>query len=346
MSTPAFERAVIASARSIDVGQLARELLPSLVEEFDASLVGCFVDHADGSLDGHAPPDMPELVSAYSRTHAPVDPLHAAKCSTGDAIVIPTRLVPRKVFHASQAYADVYYPAKIEHLAVLRTRQPGEEEGLGVVIGRSASHGDFSTAHERTLAQLLPVLRATAERLARAETASRRVAALALLVESLEKDGSMLLLDPDGKLVWCSSGAARFDLALCVDALGVSARVMCRKRSATAHLTLESTGMRARASLSLVDGDPRGPLVLVRLRDPGEKDPLARWAKASGLTKGETRILRALCDGGTNVEIGRRLCLSPATVRTHIDHIFRKLDVSSRLQAVLKAQKGTRTAPP
>jgi LuxR family maltose regulon positive regulatory protein len=53
------------------------------------------------------------------------------------------------------------------------------------------------------------------------------------------------------------------------------------------------------------------------------------------LTKRETQILAMIADGATNQDISSRLVLSPATVKTHVNHIFAKLGVRDRLQAAL-----------
>jgi len=55
------------------------------------------------------------------------------------------------------------------------------------------------------------------------------------------------------------------------------------------------------------------------------------------LTERETEVLRAVAHGLSNDEIGDRLCISPATVRTHITNIFAKLKLTRRTQAVLFA---------
>lgn len=62
-----------------------------------------------------------------------------------------------------------------------------------------------------------------------------------------------------------------------------------------------------------------------------------------GLTAREQQVLRHLASGGTNRRIGEELYISEKTVKTHLGHIFRKLNVTRRLQAVLYAiQHGLR----
>ncbi len=57
-------------------------------------------------------------------------------------------------------------------------------------------------------------------------------------------------------------------------------------------------------------------------------------ASAQGLSGRETEILRLVRAGLTNRDIAAVLVLSPATVRTHLEHVFRKLGVHTRMAAV------------
>jgi DNA-binding NarL/FixJ family response regulator len=55
------------------------------------------------------------------------------------------------------------------------------------------------------------------------------------------------------------------------------------------------------------------------------------------LTKREREVLRLLADGLTNEEIGKRLFLSPETVRTHVQKAMRRLEADTRTHAVALA---------
>lgn len=55
------------------------------------------------------------------------------------------------------------------------------------------------------------------------------------------------------------------------------------------------------------------------------------------LSARETDVLRAISHGASNKEIARELELSPSTVRTHVESVFRKLECSTRAAATLKA---------
>ena len=56
-----------------------------------------------------------------------------------------------------------------------------------------------------------------------------------------------------------------------------------------------------------------------------------------GLTPREKEVLCLLTTGCTNKEIAQALFISEKTVKSHLNSIFRKLDVTRRLQAILYA---------
>nr|WP_261568626.1 response regulator transcription factor [Frankia gtarii] len=67
--------------------------------------------------------------------------------------------------------------------------------------------------------------------------------------------------------------------------------------------------------------------LVARMRQPA---PVA-------LTAREVDVLNAVADGLSNPEIGERLFIAEATVKTHLLRVFAKLDVSDRTRAVVVA---------
>lgn len=57
------------------------------------------------------------------------------------------------------------------------------------------------------------------------------------------------------------------------------------------------------------------------------------------LTEREQELLKLLVEGHDYKAIAVRLHISPQTVRTHISHIYEKLHINSKAQAILLAQK-------
>lgn len=58
-----------------------------------------------------------------------------------------------------------------------------------------------------------------------------------------------------------------------------------------------------------------------------------------GLSNREIEILNYVVNGASNKDIGLALFISEKTVKNHLSNIFRKLEVSDRTQAALKAVK-------
>lgn len=57
------------------------------------------------------------------------------------------------------------------------------------------------------------------------------------------------------------------------------------------------------------------------------------------LTERELEIIAMITVGAKNAEIADKLYISPHTVKTHLYHVFKKINVSDRLQAALWAAK-------
>ncbi|WP_144160302.1 HD domain-containing phosphohydrolase [Paraburkholderia sp. BCC1885] len=62
-----------------------------------------------------------------------------------------------------------------------------------------------------------------------------------------------------------------------------------------------------------------------------------RAARASLLSPRESEVLKHISLGASNKEVARTLQMSPSTVRTHVESVFRKLECSTRAAATLKA---------
>ncbi len=67
-----------------------------------------------------------------------------------------------------------------------------------------------------------------------------------------------------------------------------------------------------------------------------EEDAHRKTSDAEGLSARESEILARLSEGLSNKEIGSRLNISAATVRSHLMNIFKKLHVHCRTEAAAK----------
>ncbi len=57
------------------------------------------------------------------------------------------------------------------------------------------------------------------------------------------------------------------------------------------------------------------------------------------LTERELEVLRLIAEGQSNQEIADQLVVTLGTIKAHVSHIYNKLDVHSRTQAILKADQ-------
>jgi DNA-binding NarL/FixJ family response regulator len=65
----------------------------------------------------------------------------------------------------------------------------------------------------------------------------------------------------------------------------------------------------------------------------------------SALTEREVEVLRLMARGLGNQEIGEKLFVSEATIKTHVAHILDKLQVANRVQAVVVAYESRLVSP-
>jgi DNA-binding NarL/FixJ family response regulator len=77
----------------------------------------------------------------------------------------------------------------------------------------------------------------------------------------------------------------------------------------------------------------------------GEQSQQHAHDALSVLSSREREILDCLAQGMTRMQIAQRFTLSPHTVRTHINHVLRKLGVHNTLSAVSIARKVRRPRP-
>lgn len=78
----------------------------------------------------------------------------------------------------------------------------------------------------------------------------------------------------------------------------------------------------------------------------GVFETTAPAARASGLTEREVEILTLVADGKSNKQIAAELFLAVQTVKFHLTSLYRKLDASTRTEAVREAyRQGLLEAP-
>lgn len=111
---------------------------------------------------------------------------------------------------------------------------------------------------------------------------------------------------------------------------------------AGAGITLDASGSMATVSAAVIFVFTVLIVVLLmrygkQYREQGrgqESDRLAerceRLARTGGLSKRETETLVCLCEGMSVRDVAETMCIAESTVKTHVKHIYEKLDVHSR----------------
>lgn len=139
-------------------------------------------------------------------------------------------------------------------------------------------------------------------------------------------------LAPDADIMVITLSSEEEQVLACIEA-GASGYVL--KESGHDRILQSIVEMRA-------GGSPISPLiarkVLARMRRHAPDVPADPPGHAS-LTRRESAILELIARGGTYANVAQALGLSVGTVQTHIKHIYAKLSVHSRTEAILEAQR-------
>ena len=331
-------------ARLESTAALHEALLPELGRALDASLVFAYraLPH---SLRVYAPPRTPKLVETYLEEYVDECPLHALKSEVTGTVVPTTGLYGYGRLVRTRVHDELWRPHGLDHHVALRLDDP-DLGGLGIVINRSHRQGEFEADELRWLEGLVAPLAGALRRVVRVEALEARVGALEALLRAADDPTSGPTSGPTATLVFDADGApvhvrAAPEAAAAVTALGDAAHPLRRAARALLagrggeplaleHVLELGPGGRWRGSVSLLERAEARPLVILTLR--------MLDARRSGLSRAEQAVLDELVAGRSNAEIGRRLFISPETVRTHLTRIYKKLGVSSRLEAALKAR--------
>ena len=135
---------------------------------------------------------------------------------------------------------------------------------------------------------------------------------------------------PDGRVMVLTASGSDREAA---DAIEAGASAVLRKSVGIAEIIDAVRRLSAGEALVAL---PEQSALLRRAAAQREQDRAAMTA-LNRLTPREREVLQSLADGLNDKEIAQRLGVSPETVRTHVVNILGKLNVHSRLQAVIFA---------
>jgi DNA-binding NarL/FixJ family response regulator len=256
-------------------------------------------------------------------------------------------------FHSAEAAADLA-------AALLETGQP--EPAVEILL-ESAGGEELVLIGGSPRARYLEVLTRCRLALGRHGEAKRSAAAAHAWASAVQLPMAMAWADRAGAAVELRTGdparAAAQALASVAAADEAGAPVEAALSRTLAGIALAETGERDRATAELQraarDFERCGAL---RYRDAAEQElgklghrihrrTRPGMAEATGLeslTERELQVARLVVDRMTNPQIAAQLFLSHKTVQTHLRNIFRKMNVTSRVELARAVERAERTA--
>lgn len=241
-------------------------------------------------------------------------------------------LVSRRELHELEIYKEVYGPLGIESQVAIVLPSP-----VGKTIGIALSRGlpDFSDRDREILNLARPHL---VQAYRKARNRERLLGVLDAVRRGLDDGGqSMAVVDADRYVMFATERAQR-DFA----ALGGNGAAL--KIDDLLPAALDGWLASSPDSVPFVL-DGQRPLTVRRLPgrsgepqvlffQPGPPALSASGLHALGLTPREADVLHGIVLGKSNAAIAETLEISPRTVHKHVEHIFAKLGVTSRVEAV------------
>lgn len=334
--------AVRCAAEALTFEEMAGSVLPILGRMLDAPIQLCF-----GIREGvkpHAyfvtPPEMYRRFVAEERYRD--YPLFKAgmRERLPPGAIAQSRIYPQREFRRSSFYNEVFRPFGAEYQAMLPLAPEWWIPGMtGISLTRARGQADFSAEDVGDLARVGSSLAGAARRLRRAERILADTEVQALVVDR----HPALAFEGTGALLWMS-GSARAAVGSEASPLLAGAAQRLLGGDGFPQLVLRLTladGSPAVAQLRVARRASGEPFVIAELDGPRFRgEALARVAAEHGLTPAEQRVVALAVEGLRNAEIAERLRISPGTVRIELSNAFRKLRVSSRVQAILLLLRG------
>lgn len=272
--------------------------------------------------------------------HLPQHPHFIYYQQTGDAGAMKlSDFLTRCQLHALKLYSELCRPMRVEHAMSVPLSGP---RPFLMAVALHRSRRDFSERDRLLLNLLRPHM---VQACANAEAVSAMRQEVGLLGQVMEARGQGVVLLTKGGRVQLVTDRARLWL---VEYFGRASRQADRLPE-----VLRSWLTHQEVSLDAMDDalPPCKPLVIERARTRLEVRHLCEADRCvlfmeerhaavqptsfepSGLTRREAEVLLWVAQGNTNIEIGMILGTSPRTVQKHLEHIYRKLGVETRVAA-------------
>lgn len=310
-------------------------ILPGLERLVPADLVGYNeVDPSGRALVVTYPEQVPESAGIELARLAHEHPLIVKQASGDRGVYAISDFLNRRQFHALELYAELYRHLGAEDQIAFGLPGP-------TVIGIALNSGarGFCPRDRELLDLLRPHLAGAHRRVLERERSAALLAALERRLD--ERNAAILVLDRAGAVgeaggrAWALL-AEYFPEAERGGGLPTPlAEWLERPVGAGGPAPLSIKGPRGRLTVR-AEALPDGNRLLSLEEEPL---PTPERLRDLGLTRRQAEVLSLLTTGSGVAEIADALYLSPATVRKHIEHLYERLGVHSRGEAVARALK-------
>jgi len=286
-------------------------------------------------------PGSTRIFGQYIADHPLIN--YYAQTDDGRALKISDFLTQRE-FKRRGIYSEFYRRVSMNYQLAVTLPSP-RPLVIGIALNRQSR--DFSESDRFLLNIIRPHLLQAYKNAARSEYLSKQVA---LFAQGFGVYGcDVVILNGQGRIEAQSQGAALlldryFGHEECRhDRLpqSVNRWIAARRFSQPLEdvgrvlgpLTVEREG--TRLIMSVISRPGQSLLILEERRTT----PDARALAGLGLSHREAQLLNLVIEGKSNAEIAHMVSIAHATVRKHLEHIYLKLGVRTRAEAVAKALK-------
>jgi DNA-binding CsgD family transcriptional regulator len=308
-----------------DLDQFRTGILPGIQRLVPSDLVGYNEVVLDGgpALVLTHPRPLPDHFGEALGRLAHQHPLISVQMNGDGRTYKISDFLSAREFHTLELYDEIY--SRIDAEDQIAFGLPGPMV-IGIAMNRPRR--DFSERDRSLLDILRPHLARAYGNLLERE----RGAVLATALEGgLDLLGAaVVLVEPGGRIVTASGRAMEL-----IDAYFPAGWDGDLPAPGGRPVSAECPRGRLRVSAAPPETLPEGALLVL------EEEPAvtAESLRPLGLTERQADVLRLLAAGRPTEEIAAALYISPHTVRKHIEHVYARLGVHSREQAVAVAQE-------
>ncbi|HEY7678549.1 MAG TPA: helix-turn-helix transcriptional regulator, partial [Candidatus Methylomirabilis sp.] len=285
------------------------------------------------------PPPPDELKPVFDQ-HIPEHPIvtHYQRTRDGQALKISDFLTQGQ-FHRLGLYNEFYRLLDVKHQMAIRLAAP---PGLVIGVALNRSRRDFSERDRLLLNLLRPHLIQAYHNADAVTRMQREITLLTRGMEALER--GIICLAPDGRVRLATSRARQW----LAEYFGPARRRGGRLPEVLQRWVRHQGRLLASADMVPSPRQPwemerEGKRLTIRLLAELEshmllfqEEPTALQPAALehlGLTRREAEVLAWVAEGKTNAEIGTILGARPRTVAKHLERIYQKLGVETRVAA-------------